>query len=290
MKQKKIFSIIFPIIFIAGMLFMLSGCGSGGGGDEGASCKGVCTGNPSDDSGQPGNVLSGNSAKPEIAWIKPIDYGLSIAGGNYEGGGLRSFSTYAYFEVTGNSGDIEISADLEGDGTTSNTFSVESGQVYRVKVLVLTPGGEQNHLDPFAAATLSEISVDFSSPHVTTIENVSFMGYHRTYDMSLGEMSVEPWDLTLPDWQLTVRIKESVGTVSDSNGVLEYNETENVYTGYYEHGTKVTLTLDPAPGYVFDYWYGTVGSTSSETASSRDKSTTITFTMGVSVYLEPRFK
>ena len=79
-----------------------------------------------DGDGTPGGHVGGGV---EITWVE--ESGLTIATAQYsESGFLTAYMCYSYFEVTGGSGEVEISVDLEsstGDslGSQTTSFDVE---------------------------------------------------------------------------------------------------------------------------------------------------------------------
>jgi len=118
----------------------------------------------------------------ELAWVtsKP---GMLSTHYNYSEGVLTGITVYEYFEVTGGSGEVKITAHLVGKGETTSTFFVEQGKSYKLSVVV-KPYGE--------AVIENEFELIYSSPSAVTPRKVLIKG--KFDDLSLlGEMNLQPW-------------------------------------------------------------------------------------------------
>jgi len=243
-----------------------------------------------DGDGTPGGHVGGGV---EITWVE--ESGLTIATAQYsESGFLTAYMCYSYFEVTGGSGEVEISVDLEsstGDslGSQTTSFDVEQGQSYQLSMEVKCSG--PSDYDPGNPPTgfPNEFTISFSSPSVGSPDQKTIQGGFYTDTLSLGELSLDSWEYTAPQWTLEAKVSpEGSGSISDSLGLLVYEgeipgHSGEYYVGEYEHGTEVTLTATPAQGYTFKEWYGTWWTDGTDTDPS------VTFTMTIPTFIEARF-
>ena len=229
----------------------------------------------------------------ELTWVE--ESGLTIATAQYgESGFLTGYMCYSYFEVTGGSGAVEITADLEsrtGDpkGSQTSTFDVEEGQSYKLSAEVICSG--PSDYDPSYPPTgfPNEFTISFSSPSVGSPDQKTIQGGFYTDTLLLGQLSLDSWEYTPQQWTLEAKVSpEGSGSISDSLGLLVYEGVRpgrggEYYVGEYEHGTEVTLTATPAQGYIFDEWYGTYWTDGTKIDLS------VTFTMTIPIFIEARF-
>ena len=71
---------------------------------------------------------------------------------------------------------------------------------------------------------------------------------------ALGELTVERWTPEPPRWSLIATVMSGAGTVSADIGTLRGSAEDYYSDDPYEDGTEVTLTAQPARGYIFDRW------------------------------------
>jgi len=193
--------------------------------------------------------------------------GLKITDYQYDSSGLVSRTELLYFESTGGSGEVQITARLEELETattrleeqeTSITTLVEAGKFYKLSV-------------PFEGTPYTLVdeprliieSPALASPQIKQYEKIGMGPWSMS--LSLGKMYLEEWEPPAPIWALGVTILSGDGPVSADHGRLLFSgepliktkdwhpKYENLLPGY-EDGTEVTLTAHPASGYVFDHW------------------------------------
>jgi hypothetical protein len=227
----------------------------------------------------------------EIMWIE--DSGSPIATAEYEDGLLTGYVCYSYFEVTDGSGEFEISVVLEnstGDTIDSQTasFNVGQGLSYQFSMDVNCSGPSDYDPSNPPPGFPNEFTIRFTSPSTTSFNQTTLQGGFYTNTLSLGQLSLDPWEYTTPMWSLEAKVlPEGGGSISDSLGLLLYegtrpNKAGEYYVGEYEHRTEVTLTANPSPGYVFDHWYGTWW-------TDRPQDPSVTFEIQVPIYIEANF-
>ena len=188
--------------------------------------------------------------------------GLKITDYQYGSSGLVSRTELLYFESTGGSGEVQITARLEELETattrleeqeTSITTHVEAGKFYKLSVPL--------EGTPYTLVDEPRLIIEspaLASPQIKQYEKIRMGPWSMS--LLLGKMYLEEWEPPAPSWGLAVKILSGDGTVSADPGRLlfsshgePFKEYENLLPGY-EDGTVVTLTAHPASGYVFDHW------------------------------------
>ena len=187
---------------------------------------------------------------------------LKITDYQYDSSGLVSRTELLYFESTGGSGEVQITARLEELETattrleeqeTSITTLVEAGKFYKLSVPL--------EGTPYPLVDEPRLIIEspaLASPQIKQYEKIGMGPWSMS--LLLGKMYLEEWEPPAPSWGLAVKILSGDGTVSADPGRLlfsshgePFKEYENLLPGY-EDGTEVTLTAHPASGYVFDHW------------------------------------
>jgi len=111
--------------------------------------------------------------------------------------GEEGEEVYGYFEVTGGSGEVEITVDISQPDwvSASNTasFSVEEG-VYQLAIVVYGIGA---HYNPTTPGTYSAWEVEFSlsSPSASAEHSISVLLpiHSQSYGLEIGAMTIESW-------------------------------------------------------------------------------------------------
>ncbi len=185
------------------------------------------------------------SGTPVLNWVTPRgSYTLST--NSYRGGVLYTRNFFNQFTVTGGSGSIEITANLQYAGETMVTAFVDEGASYKLTVHLLYSQRIRG---------LSQI-LTLSAPSSPS-KRVTIVGDNPSQDFwffALGDLTVEPWTQEPPLWALIVTVMSGAGTVSADIGTLWGSAEDYHSADPYEDGTEVTLTAQPARGYIFDRW------------------------------------
>jgi ATP-dependent Clp protease adapter protein ClpS len=223
--------------------------------------------------------------------------GLKTTDRQYDSSGLVSRTELLYFESTGGSGEVQITARLEELETattrleeqeTSITTLVEAGKFYKLSVPL--EGTLYTIVDE---PRLIIESPALASPHIKQYEKIGMGPWSMS--LLLGKMYLEEWEPPAPNWGLAVKILSGDGTVSADPGRLLFSgepliKTKNWHPKYinyhpgYEDGTEVTVTATPAEGYVFDHW-GVLQSDREYSITKEPPSITIWMTGATQVHL-----
>ncbi len=122
--------------------------------------------------------------EPELTWvIKPM---LPSVQYHYSSGIFIGCTVYKYFEVTGGSGEVEITAVL-ANKKTKKTFFVEEGKSYRISIVVAV-----SRYDPVAERRF-QYNLIISSPSAASPTKVIIKGIDADRPgVSLGKPKLQP--------------------------------------------------------------------------------------------------